>query len=84
MKISGATLDYLGFFPSAGVPALALSSRHQVKDDCKQGAAWESCGETSAHLSTFHHLELDKEPYSFQICKYIKLLMSQMDYEFLE
>lgn len=36
------------------------------------------------HLSMFHHLELDKEACSFQICKYIKLLMFQMHYGFLE
>lgn len=51
MKVGGPTMHFLGFCSSAGVPhnfSTALNSRYQVKDGCRQGAVWESWGETSA------------------------------------
>lgn len=63
----------------------ALKPRQQVKDGCKQGKLYgKAVGRDLLHLSMFHHLESDKEAYSFQICKYIEVLMFQVDYESLE
>lgn len=87
MEVSGPTLDYW-YFPHQ----LELQLQHCTELQAP-GQGWlqtRSCmGKLLVvrhplHLNIFHHLEWDREACTFQTCKCIKLLMFQVDYEFLE